>query len=62
MKIELSWHMLEVEPLGSSCGLIVRVDGVAKNNIQAFVEQLDVWLCIHSDKDPQCKEQFLLVY
>lgn len=49
VEIELSWHMLEVEPLGSACGLIVRVDGVTKNNMQAFVE-LNVWLYIHSNR------------
>lgn len=62
VETELNWRMLEVEPLGSACGIIERVDGITKNNTQAFVEQLDVWCCVHSNGDPPCKQSLLLVY
>lgn len=62
VETELSWCMLEVEPLGSACGILERVDGITQNNTQAFVEQLDVWCCVHSNGDPLCKQSFLLVY
>lgn len=51
VETELSWRTLEVEPLGSACGMIERVDGITKNNTQAFVKQLDVWCCVHSNGD-----------
>lgn len=62
VEAELSWRMLEVEPLGSACEIIERVDGITKNNTQAFVEQLDVWCCVYSNEDPPCKQSLLLVY
>lgn len=48
VEIEWGWHALEAEPLGSACRLVVRVGGVAKEKMQAFIEQLR--LALHSHK------------
>lgn len=62
VQIELNRQMLEVKPTRPAYGLIVSIDGATKKNPQAFVEQLVVWLCSHSNGNSQCEQQFLLVY